>query len=119
MLKLSQRGEQVRWRLAALGMCVILFEVFFQKVVSWGVYIALIVCAAGYFTGDMVTTKFGGGYFLTPEERASRRRLMSIPTLLVFYKGTRFSQGNAVYVLVLSIALFTVTLLVLVPEPRE
>jgi hypothetical protein len=118
LLKLSRRGEQLRWRLAALAMGVILFEVCFQKETSWGVYAALAACAAGYFMGDMVTVRGGGGYFLTPEEQATRRRFAIIPTLLLLYKGTDFRQTNF-HIVVLCVALVIVTLLVLIPEPAE
>jgi hypothetical protein len=102
---------------AALAMTVIFLEVFLGRVSSWGIYLALVFCAAGYFTSDMVTSKFGG-YFQTPEEQATRRRFAIIPTLFVFYRGTDFRR-NVFDAVVLGAALIIVASLVLVPEPRE
>lgn len=119
MLKLSLRGERLRWRAAAFAMAVIFLEVFCGRAYGWGIYAGVIVCAAVYFTGDMATTRLGGGYFLAPSDRAWRRRWMMLPAVLVFGKGTDFRHASAFHVFVLSLAFLSVVLLLLVPEPRE
>ena len=119
MRKLSRRGERLRWRIIAAAMSVILLEISFRKVTGWGIYPGLICCAAGYFMGDFVTTRFGGGYFLDPSAAAFRRRTVILPALYIFGRGIDFKQENVYYISTFSLAFLIVALLTLVPEPRE
>ena len=67
LFTLSRKGERLRWRLAAVSMYTILLVVLVCKVNSWGIYAGIAIGVAGYFTGDVATTKFGG-YALTPRQ---------------------------------------------------
>lgn len=117
-LKLSRIGERLRWRLAAVAMYAILSEILWCKVNSWGIYVALLIGAGGYFTGDIVATRVGA-YQRTKNQKILHRRLTIIPALLFFYRGTDFRHGNLICTLVLSVALALVLVLILIPEPAE
>jgi len=118
LLKLSPIGERLRWRLAAVAMYAILLDILTCDVISWGIYVAIVICAGGYFTGDVATTGFGG-YALTKHQQVLHRRWAIVPALFVFYRWTDFRRGNLLCTLTLSVALIMVLVLILIPEPAE
>jgi len=117
LLSLSKRGERMRWRLANAAIVVVLLEVLFKGVHSWGIYFALLIVAGAYLSSPFLVTG-GAGIALTPRQQATRRRWAIVPALLVLYKGTDFRVAPVNAVILVSAGL-SFALLVLVPEPRE
>jgi hypothetical protein len=119
LLRLSNKGERMRWRLANAAIVVVLLETAFTGVRSWGIYVALLITAIAYLSGPFVTTEFGGGIELTPRQQATRRRWAIAPAILVLFKGTDFRQSESVHAVIVVLAGLVFALLILVPEPRE
>jgi hypothetical protein len=120
LMRLSNRGERMRWRLANAAIIVILLEIMFTGVRSWGILVALVFVATGYLSdGPYMSTRFGGEIELTPSQQATRRRWAIVPAIVVLFKGTDFRQSDSVLAVILVLAGLVFALLILVPEPRE
>jgi hypothetical protein len=118
LLRLSNSGEKMRWRLANIAILAVILEVALNRVRSWGILVELLVVAIGYLSGPHLTTRFGGEIDLTPAQQATRRRWAVVPALLFLFKGTDFRVAPFhAYFLVFAGSLLA--LLILVPEPRE
>jgi len=116
LLSLSTKGERMRWRLANIAIIVVLLEVLFKGVHSWGIYFALLIVAGAYLSSPFLV-KGGEGIALTPRQQSTRRRWAIVPAFLVLYRGTDFRVQPVNAVLLVSAGLAFV-LLILVPEPR-
>jgi hypothetical protein len=100
-------------------MWIVLLEVCLHRVASWGIYLAVFAAATGYFQSDMATTRLGGGYFLSKGQQAMNRRLAMLPAMCVYFYGTDFARSSLPHYLILTVAIFTALVMILLPEPSE
>ena len=117
LLRLSRKGEYVRWRLADAAIFVVLLEIAYNAAHSWGIYFALLIAVVAYLASPHLIT--GGTQIdLTPRQNATRRRWAILPVAFLLFKGTDF-QVEPLDAVTMVAAGLLFALLILVPEPRE
>jgi hypothetical protein len=118
LLKLSNKGERMRWRLANAAILIILLETTFTGVRSWGIYVALLFAGAAYLKGPYMSTRLSGEIELSPSQQTTRRRWVILPVALALFKGTDF-RSQLAWAVILVVAGLVFAVLILVPQPPE
>jgi hypothetical protein len=113
---LSKKAERLRWQWANVAILIVLAEIAFGPVRSWGTPVALLIVTASYLSGPRIRTRFGGEIDLTSQQQTTRRRWAILPAVFVLFKGTDF-QTEWMHPAILVLAGTVFAVLILVPEP--